>query len=112
MADKWRDKPTRIIPPAGSSHAERVAWYDGFENGCSFAERMRAYETAELAVKKFVGFVGFVRMCVVCDARPARTLPDPIPEGYPMMWSEQAAGYGLYCQPCFDEPQECDCCHE
>lgn len=47
-----------------------------------------------------------VRLCLACEERPPRTLPDPIPELHLIMWSEGIVGYGLYCQKCFDAADE------
>lgn len=45
-------------------------------------------------------------LCVSCEQRPPRPLPDPIPLGEKVMWSEAVCGYGLYCQECFDADDE------
>lgn len=39
-----------------------------------------------------------------CGKRVDRTIPNPIPEGFELMWSESMTGRALYCQACFDKP--------
>lgn len=46
--------------------------------------------------------VGDLLVCFACETNPPRALPDPIPEGWPVMFSEMMAGRGLYCEACFE----------
>lgn len=45
-------------------------------------------------------------LCLCCGERPPRWLPDPIPEGTEVMFTEMMAERGLYCQECFDAQEE------
>lgn len=45
-------------------------------------------------------------LCLSCGERPPRRLPDPIPDGAEVMFSEMMAGGGLYCQECFDREEK------
>lgn len=41
------------------------------------------------------------RRCYGCEGPIDRELPNPLPEGYECMWTEQFTGRAHYCQACF-----------
>jgi hypothetical protein len=44
--------------------------------------------------------------CLACEHNPPRPLPDPIPDGHLVSFSEAVAGCALYCQHCFDQMED------
>lgn len=45
-------------------------------------------------------------LCLACSHNPPRELPDPIPEGSEVMFTEAIAGCALYCQDCFNQMED------
>lgn len=48
------------------------------------------------------------RLCYGCENPIDRELPNPLPEGYECMWSEQFTRRTHYCQACFDATPPAD----
>ncbi len=42
------------------------------------------------------------RQCMDCEGPIDRTIPNPIPDDYELMWTESLTGQAHYCRKCFE----------